>query len=99
MWPFGSIADMTDQFRIRKARADEAVTISELALRSKGYWGYSPEFLEACREELTFTPEECASGDVGVAEVDAEVAGFYVLDGGPPRGELRALFVDPRWIG
>lgn len=88
-----------DQVRVRPARGDEAATISELAIRSKGFWDYSEEFIEACRAELTFTPEECVSGDVGVAEFDARVAGFYVLDGTPPRGELRALFVDPPWIG
>ena len=35
-------------YTIRNARPQEAEWLSELAVRSKGYWGYSPEFLEAC---------------------------------------------------
>ncbi|WP_114854587.1 GNAT family N-acetyltransferase [Brachybacterium sp. YJGR34] len=84
---------------LRAARAEEAPLISALALRSKGHWGYSPEFLAACREELTLTAEQCASGAVRVAVLDGHLAGFSRLDGAPPEGELEALFVDPPWIG
>jgi hypothetical protein len=43
---------------IRPARPDECELLSELALRSKGCWGYDAEFLEACRAELTLVPED-----------------------------------------
>lgn len=84
---------------IRPAVAEEAALLSELALRSKGHWGYPPEFLEACRAELTYTAEQCASGEVFVAERDGQVVGFHLLDGQPPRGCLNSLFVDPPAIG
>ncbi len=41
---------------IRPVDASEAAIISELAMRSKAHWGYSPEFVEACRAELSHTP-------------------------------------------
>lgn len=81
-------------YTIRFARAGEAATLSALALRSKGHWNYSEDFLELCRDELTYSAEKCASGDVFVAEQDGQVLGFAAIDGTPPDGELEALFVD-----
>lgn len=71
--------------------------LSDLALRSKGYWGYSPEFLEACRAELTIAADQLPS--VTVAEVDCAVAGFILLERTGTEVELAMLFVDPVWIG
>ena len=85
---------------IRRARAEEHEAISALALRSKGHWGYSAEFLEACRAELTYDADECESGRMWVAEFEgADIVGFTLITGAPPTGELAALFVDPRAIG
>jgi GNAT superfamily N-acetyltransferase len=84
---------------IRRARPDEAEALTELALRSKGHWGYSPAFLEACRSELTVSPREIDDGGVYVVESEGEVAGFYRLSGAPPAGRLEDLFVDPAAIG
>ena len=86
-------------FTIRSARGDDAGPISALALRSKGHWGYSAEFLEACRAELTYFEADCLSGDLYVAEADSVLAGFCLLRGAAPDGELQAVFVDPPWIG
>jgi len=84
---------------IRTVRPDEHEEISALALRSKGHWGYSAEFLEACRAELTYAPSTCGSGMMWVATEGATIAGFSLLQGEPPTGELAALFVDPSAIG
>ena len=79
---------------IRPARADEAQHLSELALRSKAHWGYSRQFMEACRAELTYSPQVCGSGTVIVAE-RAAVLGFYRLVRDVPVSRLEALFVEP----
>jgi GNAT superfamily N-acetyltransferase len=86
-------------FTIRPAVASDATTVSALALRSKGHWGYDAAFLEACRSELTYTEVDCASGDLYVAESGDQVAGFHLVRGSGTDGELDALFVDPPWIG
>jgi GNAT superfamily N-acetyltransferase len=86
-------------FTIRPGRADDAGPVSALALRSKGHWGYSEEFLEACRDELTYSESDCVSGDLHVAESDSVRAGFFLLSGAAPDGVLEAIFVDPPWIG
>jgi N-acetylglutamate synthase-like GNAT family acetyltransferase len=84
---------------LRAARTDEARPLTELALRSKGHWGYDQAFLDACRAELTFTPDDVAGGCIVVAEAAGEVVGCYSLDGEPPDGELGNMWVEPEWIG
>lgn len=78
---------------------DEAELLGELALRSKAYWGYDQSFLNGCREELTFQPEEMQTRRIVVAESAGHVLGFYSVDGDPPQGELGNLWVDPESIG
>jgi GNAT superfamily N-acetyltransferase len=85
--------------QIRAARSDEAVAISALALRSKGLWGYSPEFLERCRPELTIRPAELSALRAHVAEEAGALLGFFAIRGAPPEGELDCLYVDPSAIG
>ena len=85
---------------LREARADEAALLSALALRSKAVWGYSREFMEACRDELTYAAEEIAQGGFVVAEEDGGIVGFYALERcAPGEVELDALFVEPGAIG
>jgi GNAT superfamily N-acetyltransferase len=87
---------------LRDARPDEASALSDLAVRSKAYWGYSPAFMAACRAELTYTAADIQR-DCFVVVGDAErggVVGFYALErlaGGAV--ELGALFVEPSAIG
>ena len=86
---------------VRHARLDECDLLSELALRSKGYWGYDTDFLEACRAELTLVPKDLTRLTVRVAErSDGSVAGFYALGRLDERaGEVWFFFVDPAFIG
>lgn len=85
---------------IRRATADDAPRLTELAMRSKAHWGYDAAFLAACREELTVSPQAIAAHTVFVAERGTVALGFYAvtraLEGAC---ELEALFVDPQAIG
>jgi len=87
--------------RIRAARRGESALLSELALRSKSHWGYEPDFLDACREELRLRPGDFDRLVVRVAENDdGRIAGFYAIgeaDEGDP--EVRFFFVDLPFIG
>ncbi|NIR44859.1 MAG: GNAT family N-acetyltransferase [Gemmatimonadetes bacterium] len=84
---------------VRRARAAEAAELSELALRSKAHWGYDAEFLEACRPELTLTPELIEQQDVYVLENGGRIVGFYSLVPWKSEIELCHFFVDPPAIG
>ncbi|MEU5154436.1 GNAT family N-acetyltransferase [Glycomyces sp. NPDC021274] len=83
----------------RSARADEAPLISALAMRSKAHWGYDGDFMDAIRDELTYSPEVCASGTMVVAERSGRLLGFSRLIGAVPESRLESLFVDPPAIG
>jgi GNAT superfamily N-acetyltransferase len=89
----------TGAITLRPARPDEAGTISALALRSKGHWGYDTEFLAACRADLTVDPAWCDGVRLIVAERDGEILGYSRISGDAPMGELDGLFVDPSAIG
>lgn len=84
---------------MRRARPDEARSLSELALRSKAHWGYDPGFLEACRAELSVTPEFVNEGEVHVLEQDGQIAGFYSLTPWNSDLELGHFFVEPATMG
>jgi GNAT superfamily N-acetyltransferase len=87
---------------IRPARVDEARLLSDLALRSKAYWGYSPEFIERCREELSYSEAQLRAEHMRffVIESVQRVAGFYALKRlSATEIELEAMFVEPACIG
>lgn len=82
--------------RIRAAEPGDGPLLSDLAFRAKGLWGYSREFLEACREELTYDPDYIRSHTVHVLENAGRITGFYTLERrGPGEVELGGLFVEP----
>ena len=86
---------------IRKARPDEAESISQVAILSKAHWGYTDEQMAVFAEELTLTPEMIEPRRTQVLEIYAAVAGFYTLlaqdDGSQDDGsiELEHLFILP----
>lgn len=93
---------MTTATVIRLAAPDEAEYLSMLAVRSKAHWGYSDEFINACRPELTYDAHQMESNrfEFMVAERLEVVVGFYAskcID--ESTFELEALFVDPEFIG
>jgi GNAT superfamily N-acetyltransferase len=85
--------------RVRRAEPAEAADLTALALRSKAYWGYDPEFMEACRAELTLTAEFIGEREVYVLENAGRVQGYYALKERGPDIELDHLYVDPPAIG
>jgi pimeloyl-ACP methyl ester carboxylesterase/GNAT superfamily N-acetyltransferase len=88
------------QVRIRPARPAEAPALSQLALRSKGHWGYDREFLRACEKELTVDGAQLARRPTYVLENGGTIVGFHGIDFDAPDGtELEFLYVEPASIG
>ncbi|WP_197414348.1 GNAT family N-acetyltransferase [Lacimicrobium alkaliphilum] len=80
----------------------EADKLTELAIRSKAYWGYSQSFMRACRNELAVTEQllNSAIRHYYVAEGDSGLLGYYAIAKLSEREfELEALFVEPAVIG
>ena len=88
--------------QIREALPSEAGLLSSLALRSKAHWGYSPDFLDSCRNELTVDPSRIVSERYScfVAVERDSILGYYSLEKiSESVYELDALFVEPAHIG
>ncbi|HUD11407.1 MAG TPA: GNAT family N-acetyltransferase [Candidatus Saccharimonadia bacterium] len=84
---------------IRSGQAKDAVFLSDLAFRSKAYWGYDKEFMARFKSDLKMEPADCASGLTRIAFHGDAIVGFYSLYGDAPEGKLTDLFVEPSYIG
>jgi GNAT superfamily N-acetyltransferase len=85
---------------IRRAHASEANRLSDIAYYSKAYWGYSDEFMEACRGELRITSKYLKNNTTFVLAARQRATGFYVLERISDRHvELGHFFLSPEEIG
>ena len=90
------------EVNLRPAEPAEASLLSALAYRSKAQLGYSDEFMDACRAELTYSADQIERSDFTfvVAEKEGNVIGFYALEQVRTNAfELEALFVEPGHTG
>lgn len=88
------------EVRIRRARPEEAETLTALIMRAKGYWGYDQSFLEMSRPILTLKSESIERDPVYCAEVEDTIAGVsYLKRLNEVEACLEDLFVDPAFIG
>ena len=86
--------------RVRPANDSERDFLSDLAFRSKAHWGYSSEFMAACREELAVDAAHIAERGVFIAESESGIVGFHGLRTlSSRRIELSHCFVEPASIG
>lgn len=85
---------------IQEAKIEESTLLTEIALVSKAYWGYSNEQLESWRKDLTISVKMIEEMMIYTFVQDTNVVGFYALN--PPVEqsiELEMLFVLPNYIG
>jgi len=90
---------LSSRCMFRPARVEECELLSDLAFRSKAIWGYSPEFMEKCRGELTISEDFLKQNLLELMEVEGDVVGFYSLERlSIEVVELGHLFVEPAWL-
>ncbi|GAB4533514.1 MAG: GNAT family N-acetyltransferase [Pleurocapsa sp.] len=88
------------KLKIRPVEEYESELISNLALRAKAYWGYSAEFINVCRRELTYSSDDIKQNYFFGAEINNSIVGFYGLQIlSSTTIELEALFIEPDDIG
>lgn len=92
----GKVSGVIMDIIIRPARPLEAGQLTELSLRSKQSNDYNDEFMDACREELTVTPERIEGNEYWVAEAD-HICGCACLSRSTVdhSGEVHAFFIEP----
>ena len=81
--------------QIRQASPEDAALLTDLALRSKAYWGYGTELIELWRGELTITADLIGGQPTFVAHDGNRVLGFYSLGLASESAELDHLWVEP----
>jgi GNAT superfamily N-acetyltransferase len=84
---------------IRPGDENEGARLKEIAVASKGHWGYEPDRVREWADQGDFSPERLRGLIVFVAESGGRAIGWSSL---LPRGEvgwLEDLWIEPGWIG
>lgn len=76
----------------------EAPILSEIAIRSKGHWGYSAEQLESWRDGLRIEPAYIEKNLVRSIRLSGQTIGFFAIVKGSP-DLLDHLWILPSHIG
>jgi len=85
--------------QIRRAKPDEADTLTSIAHAAKRHWNYPEKWIEQWKNDLTITPDFIASHEVYVALVDGIVAGCCALVVGDSLAELEHMWIDLQQMG
>ena len=84
---------------IRRARSEEADTLTAIAHAAKRHWGYPEHWIAHWKTDLTITPAFISANEVFVAIVDGEVAGCCALVLSDSLAELEHMWIKPEYIG
>lgn len=85
--------------QIRRARADEADVLTEIAHAAKRHWHYPENWIQHWKEDLTITHDFIANHEVYVALIDEELAGCCALVVNGSVAELEHMWVKPDYMG
>lgn len=80
---------------IRRATADDADALSDLAHRAKAHWGYPAHWMREWDAQLTIIPGYLELHDVWVSERDGAVIGMCALEDRGDRWNLEHVWVEP----
>lgn len=85
----------------RRARPAEAAAITDLAMRSKAFWGYDDAFMAVLGPELTFTAQDLERPlvRVDVLEVDGATVGIIKVCWRTELAYLSDLWIEPEAMG
>ncbi|WP_438977996.1 GNAT family N-acetyltransferase, partial [Polaribacter sp.] len=85
---------------IVKANISDASLLSEIAMISKSFWGYTKQQLDSWVDDLTVSEKLILETHTFNFLVEDKIVGFYILN--QPQNnncELEMLFVLPNFIG
>jgi len=88
------------QLSVRRAVNTDVQVITDMVMRAKQSNGYDAAFMEACRSELTVTPDDLSVGEHWIGEDEAIVAYIsWQVYRDTDCAEVGSLFIDPKWQG
>ena len=85
--------------QIRRATADDADALSDLAHRAKAHWGYPAHWMREWDAQLTIIPGYLELHDVWVSERDGAIVGMCALEDRGDRCNLEHVWVEPSLHG
>jgi len=85
--------------QIRRATADDADALSDLAHRAKAHWGYPAHWMREWDAQLTIIPGYLELHDVWVSERDGTIVGMCALEDRGDRCNLEHVWVEPSLHG
>lgn len=80
---------------IRRATADDADALSDLAHRAKAHWGYPATWMREWDAQLTIIPGYLEMHDVWVSEEDGGIVGMCALEDRKDHWNMEHVWVDP----
>lgn len=80
---------------IRRATADDADALTDLAHRAKAHWGYPASWMRQWDPQLTIIPGYLEAHDVWLAERDGAIVGMCALEDLGVRWNLEHVWVEP----
>jgi GNAT superfamily N-acetyltransferase len=85
--------------KIRPACLGDIAELTALTLRSKQSNGYDDDFMRACKDELTVTPEAISAPAYWVAHQGDVLCGCanLILESKTATGTVDSFFIDPDW--
>lgn len=83
------------QVTFRKATADDADALTDLAHRAKAHWGYPTSWMRAWDAQLTILPGYLEMHHVWVADRDGTIVGMCALEDRGLRWMLEHVWVEP----
>jgi GNAT superfamily N-acetyltransferase len=84
---------------IRRARPEDAATLTEMAFAAKRHWGYPERLIQGWKELLTIPPQFIVTHETYIACLQEQAVGFYALAGRLNRMTLEHLWVLPSAMG
>jgi ribosomal protein S18 acetylase RimI-like enzyme len=80
---------------IRRAAAEDAEALSDLAHRAKAHWGYPAQWMRKWDAQLTILPGYLDLHDVWVAEEEGAIVGMCALEDQRDRWHMEHVWVEP----
>lgn len=87
------------KFQIRRARPDEAGTLTEISHAAKRHWGYPETWIVGWKNDLTITADFVAGHEMFVAVRSDQVLGCCALVMTDSFAEIEHMWIRPEHMG
>ena len=87
------------RIEIRRAKPEEANTLSEIAVAAKRHWNYPETWIEKWRDDLTISPDFVREHEMFVAVIGGQLAGCCALVMTEGLAEIEHMWIRPEHMG